>query len=230
MSGWRRARFFPEESGRLLTAFLERFFERYVALRFHRRSRGRARRDFGRAARLAAGARGILARLQAEDRRGDGAEAVRDHRSARRVPAPYLFPDKGDGGDPRLCPLCGEGRLGAARRPLRRVRRLLELSRLQVHPPLRRRTARAADSGPQVLGRTPRPARRSPASSGRFGPYVQLGEGKDAQRASIPRTCPPISISNGAAAAVAAARGRRPSRKRQADHRQHRPLRPLSRP
>ena len=41
-------RFFAEESGRLLTAFLERFFERYVSLRFHRRSRGRARRHFRR--------------------------------------------------------------------------------------------------------------------------------------------------------------------------------------
>ena len=26
--------------------------------------------------------------------------------------APWLFPDKGDGSDPRLCPACGEGRLG----------------------------------------------------------------------------------------------------------------------
>ena len=41
-------RFFPEESGRLLTAFLERFFERYVSYDFTAASRGRARRDFRR--------------------------------------------------------------------------------------------------------------------------------------------------------------------------------------
>ena len=46
-------RFIPEESGRLVTAFLERFFERYVDYDYHRRARGGARRRVGRAHRLA---------------------------------------------------------------------------------------------------------------------------------------------------------------------------------
>ena len=69
-------RFFPEESGRLVTAFLERFFERYVSLRLHRRARRGARRRLGRAARLAEDARGLLEGLQAQGGRSDGAEAV----------------------------------------------------------------------------------------------------------------------------------------------------------
>ena len=34
MSGWRRSRFIPEDKGRLVTAFLESFFERYVEYDF----------------------------------------------------------------------------------------------------------------------------------------------------------------------------------------------------
>ena len=55
-------------------------------LRLHRRAGGRARRRVGRPRRLAGSARRLLARLQAQGRRGDGAEAVRDHRRARRIP------------------------------------------------------------------------------------------------------------------------------------------------
>ena len=110
--------------------------------------------------------------------------------------APCLFPDKGDGTDPRLCPACGEGRLGAARRPLRRLRRLLQLSRVQVHPPLRRRGRARTESGPQVLGQDPETGQDVTLRSGRFGPYVQLGEGKEAKRASLPKDVPrPTPIS-----------------------------------
>ena len=65
-------------------------------LRLHRRARRRAGRCLRRPARLAEVARRLLARLQAEGRRGHGPEAERDHRrrstsswrpgSIRRVP------------------------------------------------------------------------------------------------------------------------------------------------
>ena len=46
-------------------------------LRFHRRDGGRARRRLRRAGRLEGAARGVLARLQAQERRGDGAASPR---------------------------------------------------------------------------------------------------------------------------------------------------------
>ncbi|MFL6863510.1 MAG: type I DNA topoisomerase, partial [Allosphingosinicella sp.] len=105
-------RFTPEESGRLLTAFLERFFERYVSFDFTAHledelddiSGGRAEwqkvleafwRDF----------KPKTAEIM-EQKPSEITAALDDFL------APWLFPDKGDGSDPRLCPACGEGRLG----------------------------------------------------------------------------------------------------------------------
>ena len=61
-------------------------------LRLYRRARGRAGRRLRRPARLAEIARRLLARLQAQGRRGHGPEAERDHRRARRVPRALALP------------------------------------------------------------------------------------------------------------------------------------------
>ena len=130
-------------------------------LRFHRPSRGRARRDFGRADAMAAGARGLLARFQAEDRRGDGAEALGDHRRVGRFPRALAVPGQRRRQRPAALPGLRRRPARPARRPLRRLRRLLQLSRLQVHPPLRPGRARAPAEirGRSCSGRTRKPAR-----------------------------------------------------------------------
>jgi DNA topoisomerase-1 len=69
-------RFFAEESGRLLTGFLERFFERYVAYDYTAGLEDELDEVSGGARRLASGSERILAGLQTQDRRGDGAKAV----------------------------------------------------------------------------------------------------------------------------------------------------------
>ena len=105
-------RFIPEESGRLVTAFLERFFERYVNYDYTAELEEGLDDVSGGRARLAEIARGVLARLQAQGRRGHGAEAVRDHRGARRIPRAVALSRKTTtAADPRLCPACGNGRL-----------------------------------------------------------------------------------------------------------------------
>jgi DNA topoisomerase-1 len=45
----------------------------------------------------------------------------------------------------------------------------------------------AEDSGPETLGTDPETGLAVERKAGRFGPYIQLGEGKDAKRASIPK-------------------------------------------
>ena len=47
-----------------------------------------------------------------------------------------------EGVDPRKCPTCGDGRLNLKLGPLRRLCRLLQLSRMQIHPPDRRQDRR----------------------------------------------------------------------------------------
>jgi DNA topoisomerase-1 len=139
-----RNRLFPEDKGRLVTAFLENYFHRYVEYDFtagleeelDEVSGGRADykqllRDFWKAFSAAIDETKDLRISEVLDKID---EAL----------APHLFPPREDGGDPRLCPTCGAGRLSLQDRQVRRLHRLLELPRMPPHPPSRRRGRRGA--------------------------------------------------------------------------------------
>jgi DNA topoisomerase-1 len=105
-------RFLPEDRGRLVTAFLTSFFERYVDSNFTASleeqlddiSGGRA--DW-RAVMQAFWEHFSRAVEQTRDLKiGDVIDAL-DHDLGQ-----HFFPAKADGSDPRLCPACHEGRLG----------------------------------------------------------------------------------------------------------------------
>src|SRR3954468_16412615 len=181
-------RFVPEESGRLLTAFLERFFERYVSYDFTAHledelddiSGGRMDwqavlgefwRDF----------QPKTARIM-ERKTSEITAEIADFL------APRLFPDKGDASAPRLCPACGEGRLAL------RGGRFGAFVACSNYPECKftRRFGQggeeaAAGDGPEMLGLHPETEQPVLRKSGRFGPYVETGEGKEAKRASIPK-------------------------------------------
>jgi DNA topoisomerase-1 len=109
---------------------------------------------------------------------------------------PYLFPEKEDGTDPRLCPACGNGRLAL------RGGKFGAFVACSNYPECKftRRFAQAgganegADAGPVVLGTDPATELEVTKRSGRFGAYVQLGEGKEAKRGSIPKDVPEADI------------------------------------
>ena len=183
-------RFIPEESGRLVTAFLERFFERYVSYDFTAHledelddvSGGRAQWQ----AVLDAFWRDFKPKTaEVMERKPSDITAALDE-----FLSPWLFPDKGDGSDPRLCPLCGTGRLAL------RGGRFGAFVACSNYPDCKftRRFGQGdeagADSGPQVLGQDPETGQDVTLRSGRFGPYFQLGEGKEAKRASLPKDVP----------------------------------------
>ncbi|MEZ5694598.1 MAG: type I DNA topoisomerase [Altererythrobacter sp.] len=186
-------RFFAEESGRLLTAFLERFFPRYVAYDF-------------------------TAEMEDElDTVSDGREAWKDllakfwkdfkpkaDEVMEQLPSEvtealdgylsdYLFPPREDGKDPRFCPLCDkEGREGG-RLALRggRYGAFVACANYPECKFTRRFAQPGADGGDggedAVMGQHPETGLNVERKSGRFGPYVQMGEGKEAKRASIPK-------------------------------------------
>jgi len=93
--------------------------------------------------------------------------------------APWLFPDKGDGSDPRLCPLCGTGKLG-----LRggKYGAFVSCSNYPDCKYTRRfgQGEEAASEGPAELGNG------IVLKSGRFGPYLE----RDGARASFPKDVP----------------------------------------
>src|SRR5262245_43111932 len=188
-----RKRLIPEDKGRLVTAFLESFFRRYVEYDFTADleekldliSDGKLEwkdvlREFWREFMRAVG--------DIKDLRvGDVLEALNE------LLGPHIFPPRAEGADPRLCPNCGEGRLslkisgkygafiGCSRHPDCRYTRQLSqpAGPAEASPPDRKLPGYDPETGLPVSLRT-----------GRFGPYVQLGEAsKDEKpkRASVPR-------------------------------------------
>jgi DNA topoisomerase-1 len=188
-------RFFAEESGRLLTAFLERFFERYVAYDFTAGLEDQLDE-------ISDGKAKWQAFLETfwRDFKPKTAEVMEQQPSQVTAEldiflAPYLFPEQADGGDPRLCPKCGEGRLAL------RGGRFGAFVACSNYPECKFTRkfgqpggADGGDTGPEVLGQHPDTDLEISRKSGRFGPYFEMGEGKEAKRASIPKDLPSEEI------------------------------------
>lgn len=185
-------RFFAEESGRLLTAFLERFFDRYVAYDFTAGLEDQLDE-------ISAGDADWQRVLEAfwRDFKPKTAEVMEQKPSditaeLDKFLAPYLFLEREDGSDPRICPKCGSGKLAL------RGGRFGAFVACSNYPECKftRKFAQpgGADGltsdGPEVLGNHPETGQEISRKSGRFGPYVEMGEGKEAARASIPKDIP----------------------------------------
>ena len=197
-----RKRMVPQDKGRLVTAFLESFFKRYVEYDFTADleekldliSDGKLEyktvlRDFWRDF--------IGAVESIKDLRvGDVLEALNE------ILGPHIFPPKDDGGDPRQCPVCGEGRLslkvsgkfgafiGCSRYPDCRYTRQLSAANNGTD-------AEASTPEGKILGYDPESGFAVSLRVGRFGPYLQLGEAaKDEKpkRSSIPTGFDPNTI------------------------------------
>ncbi|MET1756194.1 type I DNA topoisomerase [Novosphingobium sp. RD2P27] len=187
-------RFFAEESGRLLTSFLERFFDRYVAYEFTAGmeeelddvSGGRAEwkdvlaefwRDF---------------KPKSDEVMGRKPSEVTE--ALDEFLSDYLFPPQDDGSDPRLCPKCEQGRLSL------RGGRYGAFVACSNYPECKftRKFAQPGGSADQaddeVLGKDPETGLDITRRSGRFGPYIQLGEGKEAKRGSVPKDIDELTL------------------------------------
>ncbi|OYZ14526.1 MAG: DNA topoisomerase I [Sphingomonadales bacterium 28-64-96] len=178
-------RFFAEEKGRLVTAFLERFFTRYVEYDFTADLESQLDD-------VSAGDASYLELLRAfwadfqpktaeimEQRPSDVTAALDEYL------APFLFPDKGDGVDPRVCPKCGAGRLSL------KTGRFGAFVACSNYPECKYTRPFAseggANDGPQELGNDPETGEAISVRTGRFGRFVQRGEGEKPARASIPK-------------------------------------------
>ena len=180
-------RFFAEESGRLLTAFLERFFPRYVGYDF----------TAGMEDELdeVSGGRGAWKELLEKFWKDfkPKSDEVMEKKPSEVTEAldeflgDYLFPPREDGGDPRKCPQCEAGRLSL------RGGRYGAFIACSNYPECKftRKFAQAggaAGAGEEgELGKHPETGEPITRHSGRFGPYIQMGTGKEAKRASIPK-------------------------------------------
>lgn len=185
-------RFIPSESGRLVTAFLERFFEKYVSFDFTAGLEDELDEISGGRAQW----QKVLEAFW-RDFKPKTAEVMEQKPSEVTAAldlflAPYLFPEQEDGGDPRLCPACKAGQLAL------RGGRFGAFVACANYPECKftRKFAQpgsagdTGDTGPEMLGQHPETGEDINRKSGRFGPYVEMGEGKDAKRASVPKDVP----------------------------------------
>jgi DNA topoisomerase-1 len=191
---------YPEDKGRLVTAFLEAFFARYVEYGFtadleeslDRISAGEidwkeVLRDFWRDFIVAI-------------------EATKDLRvtnvldALNEILAPHIFPTKPDGSDPRACPSCSNGQLSL------KLGKFGAFIGCSNYPDCRYTRQISTGEGTEreavpaegiLLGRDPETGITVTRRDGRFGPYVQLGEAEGDEkprRASIPKSWDPSSV------------------------------------
>ncbi|MFA5970500.1 MAG: type I DNA topoisomerase [Sphingomonas sp.] len=181
-------RFFAEESGRLVTAFLERFFERYVGYDYTAELEDELDDVSGGRAQWQAVLEAFWRDFQPRTKQVMDFKPSEVTAELDKFLGAYLFPDKGDGSDPRLCPNCGEGHLAL------RGGKFGAFVACSNYPECKytRRFAQGGgaageDTGPEVIGTDPETGQEISKRSGRFGPYIQMGDGKEAKRASIPK-------------------------------------------
>ncbi|MFL6725944.1 MAG: type I DNA topoisomerase [Sphingomicrobium sp.] len=175
-----KGRFVPEESGRLVTAFLERFFEKYVSYDYTAEleeelddvSGGRLQwqkllDDFWRDFKPKAG--------EVMDQKPSEITAALDE-----FLAPWLYPPRADGSDPRVCPQCGNGRLSLRGGKFGAFVACSNYPECKYTQKFGQGGEQAQSDGPTELGEG------ILLKSGRFGPYVERGD----KRASIPKDVP----------------------------------------
>jgi DNA topoisomerase-1 len=188
-------RFHPEEKGRLVTAFLERFFARWLEYDFT----AELEAELDRVAEGGEDWVALLKRFWADFK--PAADGVMERLPSDVTSAlddylgDYLFPPRADGGDPRRCPLCGEGRLSLK---TGRFGAFVGCSRYPdckfTRPFASEGGNGAAAAGPEPLGADPATGQAVTLRQGRFGAYVQLGEGDKPPRASIPKDAGPLDL------------------------------------
>jgi DNA topoisomerase I len=185
-----KKRLYAEDKGRIVTAFLESFFTKYVGYDFTADLEEKLDkvsnseidwkallRDFWNDF---SGAIGDIKDL--------GTRQVLD--SLNEVLGSHIFPSRGEGVDPRLCPLCGEGQLslklgkfgafvGCSRYPECKYSRVLAPSGAEA--------SEGDRPGVRVLGQDPSTGEEITLRNGRFGEYIQQGEGEKPKRSSLPK-------------------------------------------
>ncbi len=192
-----KRRLYPEDRGRIVVAFLESFFAKYVEYDFtasleeqldlisnNEVAWREVLRDFWR------------------DFIG-AVDEIKDLRISQvldaldELLAPHLFPPRADGGDPRQCPNCSGGRLTLKLSKYGAFIGCSNYPECRYTRPLSVPADGSGEIGTKKLGEDPKSGLEVTLRSGRFGPYVQLGEAVDGEkpkRASLQKGMTPDDV------------------------------------
>jgi DNA topoisomerase-1 len=195
----------PHSKGRLVTAFLESFFTKYVEYDFTADLEEKLDR-------ISSGElnwKQVLREFwddffaQIEDTKELRVTNVLD--ALNEALAPLVFPKREDGSDPRICQVCGTGNLSLKLGKYGAFVGCSNYPDCNFTRQLSSDGAEADASGlnePKALGADPMTGEELTLRSGRFGPYIQRGDGKEAKRSSLPKGWKPEDIDHEKALAL----------------------------
>ncbi|CCD91830.1 DNA topoisomerase I [Bradyrhizobium sp. ORS 375] len=192
-----KKRLHGEDKGRVVIAFLENFFRRYVEYDFTADLEEQLDRI----------SNNEIAWQQVLKDFWTGfigaVDDIKDLRVAQVLDAldemlgPHIYPPREDGGDVRQCPTCGTGRLNLKAGKFGAFVGCSNYPECRYTRPLAADSEAAAD---RMLGQDPDSGLEVAVKAGRFGPYIQLGEQKDyaegekPKRAGIPKGTQPSDV------------------------------------
>ena len=185
----------PEDKGRLVTAFLQSFFDRYVEYDFTADLEEKLDKISNGDLKWKDVLRDFWTQFSSDVDKTKELRVSEVLDVLNELLGPHVFPARADGGDPRQCPSCGIGRLSL------KLGKFGAFIGCSNYPECRftRQLATNGENGGADFGADGKPLGTDPEiglavslRTGRFGPYVQLGEqGEDKElkpkRASIPR-------------------------------------------
>jgi DNA topoisomerase I len=190
-----KKRLIPEDKGRVLTAFLESFFAHYVEYDFT----ADLEEQLDRVSNNEIPWRELLRDFWRDFSAAVG--EIKDVRITQVIDAldamlgPHIYPTRTDGVDPRKCPNCDTGKLSL------KLGKFGGFVGCTNYPECRYTRPLSADgstgNGMRKLGDDPKTGLEITVRSGRFGPYLQLGEGSKEEkpkRASLPKDVSPADM------------------------------------
>jgi DNA topoisomerase I len=194
-----KKRLIPEDKGRVVTAFLESFFGRYVEYDFT----ANLEEQLDRVSNGEIDWKQVL-----RDFWKDFTAAVGDIKELRVtnvldalnvILAPHIFPVPADGGDARACPTCGNGQLSLKLGKFGSFVGCSNYPECKFTRPMTAgsESASAVPADGIEIGADPESGEIVTRRQGRFGAYLQLGEAVDGEkprRASIPKGTDPNTI------------------------------------
>lgn len=190
-----KKRIHAEDKGLLVTGFLESFFSRYVQYDFT----AGLEEELDKISNHEIDWKEVLRRFWK-----DFSKAIEDTSELRvtnvldalnEIMASHVFPAKKDGSDPRACPTCGTGQISLKLGKFGAFIGCSNYPECRYTRPLATATGGDGDAaseaggtpGTRVLGKDPVTGEEVTLRDGRFGPYVQLGEGEKPKRQSLPK-------------------------------------------
>ena len=195
-----KKRFQPEDRGRLVTAFLESFFQQYVEYDFT----ARLEDQLDQISNGELAWKGVLNEFWSAF--STAVEEISDLRvreildTLNQVLGPHIFPDKGDGSDPRVCPRCSEGQLSLKLGKFGAFIGCSNYPECRFTRPLVGANGENGDDtlaeGPKVLGND-KDGTEITLRKGPYGLYVQRGEAADGEkpkRSSLPKGTGPDDV------------------------------------